>query len=137
MSGQTRESGYTLIELLVVIGILAVVAAIATPVTGHVVRASEARSDTYRLVTLLRQLQNEAASRQEVIKVTASAAVLDISTGQKLTLSNAATIQMLAPLTYYPDGTTSGGNLMLHDGDLATHIKVAWLVGTIHIDGAP
>ncbi len=133
----SSTDGYTLIELLVVMGILALVATIATPVASHMVRAATARSDTYRLITELRRVQALAVRTQQTISVEPTSTTLHISTGQQPALSEAATVEISAPLVYYPDGTTSGGRLSLHDGGLQTDISVAWLTGAITIEGAP
>jgi len=133
----TSTEGYTLIELLVVMVILALVAGIAMPAASSLVRAAKVRSDTSRLVTELRRMQDLAIQTQRTISITPAATKLETSTGQQIALSDSTTVEIAAPLIYYPDGTTAGGQITLLGGKLKTRIQVAWLTGAITAGGAP
>ena len=128
-------NGYTLIELLVVIGILALIAAIATPMSSHLIQTATLRSDTSRLLAGLRQLQDRAVRTQQMISIEASGAGLKISDGAPIALSKSTMAEIATPLTYYPDGTTSGGAILLHNGDKETDVSITWLTGTARIEG--
>jgi|WetSurMetagenome_2_1015567.scaffolds.fasta_scaffold562396_2 general secretion pathway protein H len=129
---QTRsERGYTLIELLVVVGILSVVAAIATPLTTHAINAATARSDSYRTVSTLRHLQSEAVQRQDAITLAPSKSALRTTAGEEIRISDSATVEVPEPVRFYPDGTTSGGRIILHNGSRTTEIELAWLTGQV------
>lgn len=130
-------NGYTLIELLVVIGILALLAAIATPMASTMIQTATLRSDTSQLLAGLRQLQNRAIRTQQTISVEASSAGLQISDGIPIGLSKSTTAEIAMPLIYYPDGTSSGGSILLHNGDKETDVSITWLTGTPRVERKP
>lgn len=127
-------NGYTLIELLVVIGIMALIAAIATPMASHLVQAATLRSDTSRMLTGLRQLQDRAVRTQQAISIESSDVGLKISDGVPVSLSESTKAEVATPIIYYPDGTTSGGTIALHNGSRETDISIAWLTGIALIE---
>ncbi len=129
MQKATDANGYTLIELLAVIGILSLVAAVATPIATNVVRSATARSDAYLVMSALRRCQGEAVARQQTIILTATSDILDHS--RDFRLSDTTAIEFKEPLTYFPDGTSSGGRLVLHNGTRQATIIVAWLTGAL------
>jgi general secretion pathway protein H len=128
-------NGYTLIELLVVIGILALLAAIATPMASHLIQTATLRSDTSRLLAGLRQVQDRAIRDQQTISVETSNAGLKISDGASIDLSKSTIAQITTPLIYYPDGTASGGTILLHNGDEKSDVSISWLTGVPRIEG--
>lgn len=129
---QSNQDGYTLIELLVVIGILALVASVATPIASHVVQAANARSDAYLLMSGLMRLQNEAVTSGKAITLAPSATFAADLTARGIGLSDSAVIELKQPISYYTDGTSSGGRLVLHQGEHQITIDVAWLTGTLN-----
>lgn len=128
---------YTLIELLIVMAILALVATVATPVTSRMVRAANVRSDTYRVVTELRQLQDTAVRMQRTITIAPTTSKLETSAGRPIALSETTTVEVTAPIVFYADGTTTGGHLSLHGGGLESDVQIAWLTGAITVGGSP
>jgi len=133
--------GYTLLELLVVVAIMGLIAALAAPAASRTIASATLNADARKAAGDLRALQHLAMERQEAITLTA--------TGGTVAISPAGTVQDIAALplsagndaiTYYPDGTTSGGTLRLSESGHALVIDIAWLTGTINMrpaDGAP
>jgi general secretion pathway protein H len=125
------RNGYTLIELLVVIGIIALITTTAIPFTINVVRAATTRSDTYRLITKIRHLQDQAIRTQQTIKIDPAVEKNAISNSLRFNLSDNTVVDVIEPLAFYADGTTSGGSLHLSSGSNTIKISVAWLTGAI------
>lgn len=131
MRRKTSQDGYTLIELLVVIGILALVASVATPIASHVVQAANTRSDAYLLMSGLMRLQNEAVAKGKTTTLMPSSTIAEDLATRGFGLSNSAVIELKQPISYYADGTSSGGRLILRHEEKQTTIEVAWLTGSL------
>lgn len=128
---QSSQDGYTLIELLVVIGILALVASVATPIASHVIQAANTRSDAYLLMSGLMHLQNEAVTGGKAITLAPSATIAADLAARGFGLSDSAVVELKQPLSYYADGTSSGGKLAVRHGEQETIIGAAWLTGSL------
>ena len=135
---QHRPDGYTLIELLVVIAILALIAAIAMPVASRAVEAATFRADARRLAGELEALQQRAMDQQETITIAAATngAAPSVSSGDKFALSNSEKLSLASDtqaISFFADGTSSGGTLNIVNGPRAIAVKVAWLTGAVTV----
>jgi general secretion pathway protein H len=130
-------AGYTLLELLVVLGIIGLVATLAAPLVGKAIASAALNADARSLATYLRTQQQLAQSGQRTIAIgDADGASQEVQ--QKAGLSGQARFAVSnAPLEYFPDGTTTGGSITLHEHDQTTTVSVSWLTGAISIGSAP
>ncbi len=128
--------GYTLIELLVVIAILASVAALAAPAIGRVIQSMTFRSEASRITEKLRTLEEEAVRTQQTITVRQSPNGSIVTTGRVVYASKMVSVHLPEHISFYPDGTSDGGHLVLHGPSGDMQVDVAWLTGDVTV-GAP
>ena len=129
--------GFTLIELLVVIAIVALISVVAVPLGVRSVENATLRSDARKLVSVLRQMQQDARAQQTTVT---------LSTGEE---AATARLRLLAPdavvdlpgnrksLSFYPDGTSSGGIVRLSEHGRSLDLEVAWMTGAVVLRAAP
>ncbi len=122
------ERGFTLIELLVVLTIGALLVSVALPRVGTLLRPDIDR--TTRSVALAVRDQRSTAMR----------------TGLMVTLSGASLLPLLPRgteiqedgfgdpgLLFFPNGTSSGGRLVLAAADGRRAVNVDWLTGRVTV----
>jgi general secretion pathway protein H len=141
-TGKT-DAGFTFLELLLVLGILALAAALAMPLANRpasdatliatarrlandmrVARAAAIRDNIERTLTI-----NLAQRRFWVDGVTAASNVpsgiaVDLITVQKGQLS-----AQQGRLRFFVDGSSTGGNVILHAGRSVMNVELDWMTG--------
>ena len=124
-----RVAGYTLIELVLVVAVLAVASLVAAPAVGRTVDGVRVRTEVAGVASLLRWAREEAVTRGRVHEVTLDAegrALLVRRPGseagagaeRRRPLSSLVQITpergpVLAPITFTPQGRSSGGALRI------------------------
>ena len=134
------SAGYTLVELLVVIALIALVLAIAAPASVRAVDGARLSADARALTTDIRSLQTRAQAEQKrpVLSIDSTGGLLVSDTA--LALPNGSTASMVGAnkqITFYEDGTVSGGRIRLALGDRRVDVAIAWLTGKMTIEAAP
>lgn len=127
------DSGFTLMEMLVVLALLAVVAGIALPVARRQNDGVALRATAHQLAAHMRTARG-AAIRDSAEKTL----VLDAG-GRRYWVEGVTKVQALAKgvelrvagaLRFYPDGTSTGGTVVLAGGGSAAEITLDTLTGT-------
>lgn len=134
-----RCAGFTLIELLVVIVLIALAAGMAGTGIAQGLQASRERQVVRDMVYALRQTRSEA--------VLVNAPVLlhfDLAErwyggpGQpRRNWPSSLQVQLLtakrlgSAVAFYPNGSSSGANLVITRGDRRWRIDVSWLTGDV------
>jgi len=133
------SAGFTLVELVVVMGLIALVLAVvlsAKPKTGaaRVAVAARALAATLQLA----RAQAMANNRDVVVRIDAQQGQFGLQ-GSMHTLPRGMSIAMTVAETerigesggmrYYPDGQSSGGEIVLMLDGRASRIVVNWLTG--------
>lgn len=143
----TREAGFTLLELLIVLAIMGVV--IGVVVTRGPIRsqALQTRAAAGALAQTFRGARAQAIARSQTVTVAINPARRSFAADQgPIRVLNAAVA--LEPGTvrgpnntglvrFSPDGSASGGGVILGDGKRRTQIDVEWLTGRVRISNAP
>jgi general secretion pathway protein H len=133
------DSGYTLVELLVVLAIAALLVALAVPFSAESLARAELVSDARHVATELRKLEALAVSTNSDVTIMQSKTALMIVDGQPAVSSHIdSTVQIAGPepISFYPDGTSGGGRLLVSRDGETIAIGVEWLTGRIEIGGA-
>lgn len=141
-------AGFTLLELLVVLTIATLALTVALPRFAALLPGAELKSYSQQTAALLRLARSQAIATGDTVTLTLDTEQQQTllsgqapghpwPTGVKLTLSG--TGQQLpadAPgeLTFYPDGTSSGGTLQVASERRRYRIQVDWLTGRVYFD---
>jgi general secretion pathway protein H len=134
-----RGRGFTLLELLVVIALMAMAFGLVSFSVGQGLQAARERQVMREMVAALRQ-----ARLQAVLSGAPAMLSLDLqrrtfqAPGQRpgqwpadmgVQLTSAS--ELGAQVAFYPDGSSSGGNLLLVRDGRQWRIDVGWLTGSV------
>jgi general secretion pathway protein H len=126
------EGGFTLIELLAVLTLVALLAAVAAPRMGTLLAPSIER--TSRNVALaIRDQRTVAMLSGRMVTLTAAAVAPLLPPG---TVIEAATPEDGA-IAFFPNGTSTGGQIVLSARDGRRAVGVDWLTGRVSVGAAP
>nr|WP_281419230.1 GspH/FimT family pseudopilin [Marinobacterium ramblicola] len=149
-----KQRGMTLLELLVVLVIASLMLALVAPNIGNVLPGSELKAFARQSAALLREMRSEAVSQSRIISLQADAEKrsfvsegkirakwpdgIDVRLNEKA-LPNAwrDPFSEQPTLKFYPDGSSSGGELELSlPGQSAAlyRVHIDSLIGGVWID---
>ena len=141
MSGSAShrpDAGYTLIELLVVLAIMGMIAGVALPLLSAGRPGIETKA-------LARAVAGDLAlARQDAIGRNTEHHVVLRRSGSRYALWPTSTWRALPPgitlsmqareIAFYPDGSTSGGTILVSGGGVQRRGDVRWPTGRIDTD---
>ncbi|MGH8584433.1 MAG: GspH/FimT family pseudopilin [Gammaproteobacteria bacterium] len=140
-----RPGGFTLIELIVVLAIAGLLVALVPPLFSKVLGGVELRATARELAAALRYARSRAVFQQRD-------ALLTLDTEQRryrvsgrkgvgridrdielkmLAARSQQTGRARASIRFFPDGSTTGGQISLSDGGSRYVIDVNWLTGRV------
>lgn len=141
------ERGFTLLELLVGLGILAMVLAVVAPVASRTRASMELRSTAFDIASSMRNTraaaQTSNAEQALIIDVSSRllwtegqslrkalprrfGMTLDLPVAERVS-SNAGRVR------FFPDGSASGGKVVLREGGRIATVFVNWLNGDVQV----
>lgn len=143
VTNMRKESGMTLVELLVVLAILAAAAAVAFPQISQHKSNHQLSPMAATLVSQLANVRSDAILRNEArtisydTKISAfvdqnGVAVAKLTNGFSVRLETAR-LRSGAGITFFPDGSASGGQIEISNGVETKEISIGWLTGTIEL----
>ena len=146
-TGRCRTAGgFTLMELLVVLGVLGLVLALAVPSFSRALPALELRTDARNVASALREARALAIGRNQetTLTIDAEQRSLRLGDGAPIRLSPHLGMSLLTAgsetaetgtggISFFPDGTSTGGRITLVLGERQRHVVVDWLAGTVSI----
>jgi general secretion pathway protein H len=139
MKGLARSAGFTLLELLVVMGIIGLILAVvlsAKPKTAAARVAVAARAVAATLQ--LARTQAMATNTETVVRIDTqsrqfgllgSMHALPRGMTVAMTVAETERIEGSGGMRFYPDGQSSGGEIVLMLDGRASRIAVNWLTG--------
>ncbi len=143
--GRKGELGFSLLEVLVVLGILAVALALVAPSFNRARSALAVRGAAYELAAHLRATR-AAANAQSIQKMLVfdqttrrywaegvPPRVLPQSVRVGLVVPESEQVGRTARIRFLPDGSASGGKIVLQDGKATWAVVVDWLSGDVRV----
>jgi general secretion pathway protein H len=140
-SGIDEQQAFTLLEVLVTLAVLTLLM-VAIPIAlPRVAPSQQLRVDTDTLSAVLRSTRDEAVLAGRIIPITVDAGTAQLATTGGHTLWQAASGMRLSwqplgaglELTFFPDGSTSGGTLRLELGNSERAVEVSPLTGRVAV----
>ena len=142
---QVQGRGFTLIELLVTLCILALLLAVIPPRLSSVIESGQVRVAKRELISGLRFARSQAVSSQQdvtldinvqdnTMTLAAKQRALSLPDSVKLTLVTAQQEQLSeheGAIRFYPDGSSTGGQIRFRQGKEVSSIDVNWLTGRV------
>jgi len=142
-----RPQGFTLLELLVALAIAALLLGLAMPGFSRGLSNVQLRTATRELASALR-----TAAVQAVVRGEPTALILDFEArryrvgenGQPHELPSDLELSLVppsgerpgsnqGPIRFYPDGSSTGGEIELRNQRLAYRVSVEWITGRVKI----
>lgn len=149
--GFSRQRGYTLLEMLIVMAIFSLMLGFAVPSLRSSSAAGTVKHAEAVLVSALREARARAvATNQQAgvrLDLTAnrlsqgpafSAADAEILGDQSLQIQLTTARALMAGesdgmIVFFPDGTSSGGRVILQSGSASSVVEVDWMTGLTRI----
>ncbi len=147
-AGGEPVAGFTLIEILVVLAILGVVLGVLIGRGPIRSRGLEARAAAGALAQALRaaRAQAIAADRSVTVTIDPGRHVFAADAGPVTRIDGALALSVLPPalpgpgsarlIRFAPDGSSSGGDVLLGNGPRRLEVSVEWLTGKVSVGDA-
>jgi general secretion pathway protein H len=144
-----RDHGFTLIEILVVLAIMGAVIGIGVmrgPVTN---RGLQTRAAAGLLAQTLREARAQAIERSRIVNVAIDPVRRNFAAdgGPVHIMAPDMQVAVLPPalkgpgdvrvIRFAPDGSASGGGIVLGSGTRRVKIDIEWLTGRVQVANAP
>jgi len=132
-------------ELLVVLGILGLVLALAVPSLGRSLPGLQLQTDARTVAGALREARMLAigGNRETRLVVDVEQRTLQLGEGvvrlnpqlgiSLLTAASEAPAAETGGISFFPDGTSTGGRVTLSLGERQRHVVVDWLTGKVSV----
>ena len=144
-NARRRDGGYTLFEMLIVLALVAVAVGFAVPAVSSGSQHSSLRKAEATVLQVLRTARAEAirTNRESWVHLDLDSNAISTSFGEALVLNGAVTgidfttARALVDgperggLLFLPDGTSTGGRIVLHTENLSRVIEVDWITGMV------
>lgn len=142
-----NEHGFTLLEILFVFAIMALILAIVPPFLPRVIDSAHVRAAAWELSTALKKARKQAISRQQTVPVRLNVAERYYRVAQQqkdlklpeevvLSLTTAQSEQLdkqRGQIRFFPDGSSTGGQIKLSYNEREYRIDVHWLTGKVQL----
>ena len=141
------NNGFTLFELLVVFVIIALILTIVPPFLPNVIASSQTKTATRELASNLKKTRSLAISRQHETTLSLNIESKTFTVDEKektLTLPDSSSLSIITArseqlsekegrIRFFPDGSSTGGQIKLAYEKKEYLIDVNWLTGKIKI----
>lgn len=127
------SAGFTLLEMLVVLAVLGLAAALVMSRPLGASPATQARTAAQRVAAALRGARGRAILADATVTVALDAPGhrLRLSDAAPLGLPRAVALTGTPVIRFAPDGSSSGGTIVLGGGGVRQGVAVDWLTGRV------
>lgn len=147
VASKNRQSGFTLFEILVVLTIIAVSSGAVVVLMNRNSSGIEIRSKATQLAIFLREARTIAlfeGKRNDVVIDVKNRTVKEIVRGKKLNLSTEISMnvttagsrirdQQRSAISFFNNGSSTGGVIELKQNEWLYEIRVNWLTGRVSL----
>ncbi len=144
---RTNHNGFTLLELLIVLAISVTVIALVPPRVSSVIDSSKIKSATREFVAVLKTTRALAISQQKEAILTINIeqhSYQSIKHSDSLSLPKKTLLKLTTAeseqnsesegnIRFFPDGSSTGGQISLAHAELEFIVDVNWLTGKVII----
>ena len=145
-----RPRGFTLIEMIAVVVLIAIILTVVSVSFSKSLTTAKVRAASRDLVAALRYTRGQAIVKgeQKVLMLdlehnsdqAPNRGSVELPKDMKLQLTTAEqelTGENAGGIRFFPDGSSTGGNIAVLMGERVWRINVAWLTGEITLDQPP
>ena len=139
-TGRSALRGFTLLELLVVLTLLGLILALAAPRVGVGLPAVSARAAAADVVAALQSARSRALTEQRTVAVVVDSEARSVTVEkERRVLRSGAEVRVVGAreaqsrLSFYPDGSSSGGELQVGHTTHRFRIDLDWLTGRVQV----
>ena len=138
--------GFTLFEVLVVVALMAIIASLTAPMVVRAISGAEAQVSARHVAAMLRKTRAQAIVENRDLVVHVDVDDRSIRLGDEapeilpgnvnLRVYSARSEQQdeaRAGIRFFPDGSSTGGEIVLQDAKSVYHVRVEWLTGQVAI----
>ncbi len=147
MTGDNGYKGFTLFEIMVVMAIMTFILAIIPPLFSNVISGAHVKSATRQLAAGLQYTRNQAISKQKEMTLTLDIDKKLFQVGEKvksikvpddtkislITARSEQTTTHAGRIRFFPDGSSTGGQIKLAHAAKEFLVDVHWLTGKVRI----
>lgn len=145
-----RSRGFTLIEMIAVVVLIAIILTVVSVSFSKSLTTAKVRAASRDLVAALRYTRGQAIVKGEQKVLTLdlernsyqapNRGSVELPKDMRLRLTTAEqelTGENAGGIRFFPDGSSTGGNIAVLMGERVWRINVAWLTGEITLDQPP
>lgn len=126
------QKGFTLIEILLTISIIGLIFSISLPISYEMVQNYRAYLKAEEVMLFITSLRRESFLYSETKTLSSKDGKMVINKKEKS--FDGLSIQIDRPITFYTNGTTSGGSLKIEVGTQVYFLKVMEPLGEIILE---
>jgi len=130
---RAANSGFTLVEILLVVSILGLILAVSVPASYEMYLGYKSSLRAEEVLTFVANLRRESFLYGEESVLSSVEGNIQYGDGKLVTFADTF-VQIDAPIRFYKNGTTSGGELQIQAGGFAYRLNISAPFGNLLLE---